>query len=430
MPDWGTVLGSGYDAFFDRKDKNREFQLRKQQEDALNTLRQIQIDKALKEAELSAEIRKQLQPQPYFQGDKFSPLGQQRYGQLMGGVTQNLEGWNPTQLKELGIQQENPEFAPRNQQVRGLMQSIGGETPDLSPNELIKMILPIDLVKGVELATTLSSKNDLSFKDALRSGITPESWEEFKRTGQRSALKFKDKESATPYDTTLIIKNLTEKLKRPPTAGEILQAERDAKIAISKAGAANVSVVNKVGEKGMTELSGEMGKKLVEERKDVEGAVKALDNLEEAQSLLDAGMVTGSGAEYLVSFGNLLQSRLGFDTGKGAIANTQAYAATMGTQVGQIIKQFGSGSGLSDADREYAEKIVGGKITLNEKAIRKLLDINKRAYENVIKNFNIKADQVMSKPSAKDLPYDLRINYTPKNKTQKKEKIFRNKYNY
>ena len=34
--------------------------------------------------------------------------------------------------------------------------------------------------------------------------------------------------------------------------------------AISKAGAANVSVVNKVGEKGMTELSGEMGKKLVE----------------------------------------------------------------------------------------------------------------------------------------------------------------------
>jgi hypothetical protein len=56
MPDWGTVLGSGYDAFFDRKDKNREFQLRKQQEDALNTLRQIQIEDALKKQQIQAAV--------------------------------------------------------------------------------------------------------------------------------------------------------------------------------------------------------------------------------------------------------------------------------------------------------------------------------------------------------------------------------------
>lgn len=56
MPDWGAVLGSGYDAFFDRKDKNREFQLRKQQEDALNTLRQIQIEDALKKQQIQAAV--------------------------------------------------------------------------------------------------------------------------------------------------------------------------------------------------------------------------------------------------------------------------------------------------------------------------------------------------------------------------------------
>jgi hypothetical protein len=57
MPDWGTVLGSGYDAFFDRKDKNREFQLRKQQEDALNTLRQIQIQAALENAQRQKAVQ-------------------------------------------------------------------------------------------------------------------------------------------------------------------------------------------------------------------------------------------------------------------------------------------------------------------------------------------------------------------------------------
>lgn len=57
MPDWGTVLGSGYDAFFDRKDKNREFQLRKQQEDALNTLRQIQIEEALKKQKTAEAVK-------------------------------------------------------------------------------------------------------------------------------------------------------------------------------------------------------------------------------------------------------------------------------------------------------------------------------------------------------------------------------------
>jgi len=81
----------------------------------------------------------------------------------------------------------------------------------------------------------------------------------------------------------------------------------------------------------------------------------------------------------------------------------------MGKQVGTIIKQFGSGTGLSDADREYAEKIVGGKITLTEEAIRKIISINKRAYQNVIRNYNKRAKQVMEKPEAKELPYNLLV---------------------
>ena len=111
----------------------------------------------------------------------------------------------------------------------------------------------------------------------------------------------------------------------------------------------------------------------------------------------------------MTNFGNFLSSRLGIKFDNDPVANTQAYAATMGNQVGQIIKQFGSGTGLSDADREYAEKIVGGKVTLNEQALRKLLDINERAYKNVIEEYNSRANQVMGKPGASSLPYDLRV---------------------
>lgn len=57
MANWGTALGSGYDAFFDRKDKNREFELRKQQEEALNTLRQIQIQAALENAQRQKAVQ-------------------------------------------------------------------------------------------------------------------------------------------------------------------------------------------------------------------------------------------------------------------------------------------------------------------------------------------------------------------------------------
>lgn len=165
------------------------------------------------------------------------------------------------------------------------------------------------------------------------------------------------------------------------------------------------------GAKSMTKLGEEMSKALVTRRDDAIGATKGLDSLREAKKLLSSGIITGTGAEFLTSLGNLLSSRLGYDVYEDPVANTQAFAATMGNQVGQIIKQFGSGTGLSDADREYAEKIVGGKISVNEKAIKKLMEINEKAYKNVIRSYQKDAERAMSRPGAEGLPYDLRLDY-------------------
>lgn len=103
---------------------------------------------------------------------------------------------------------------------------------------------------------------------------------------------------------------------------------------------------------------------------------------------MKSGMITGAGAEFFVNLNQALKTA-GIDAGYAdAAANSQAFAANMAGNVGRIIKQFGAGTGLSNADREYAEKMAGGKITLDANAIRRILDINERAARNVIRAHN------------------------------------------
>ena len=163
-----------------------------------------------------------------------------------------------------------------------------------------------------------------------------------------------------------------------------------------------------IGGKSYTKMGEKMGERVVEQHKDAEQAVDSLRRLRDAKKLLSSGMITGAGAEYILSFGKVLQQG-GISLAPDAIANTEAYAAMMGNQVGQIIKQFGAGTGLSDADREYAEKIAGGKITLTKQSLEKIIDLNERGLRNAVRNYNKRAKEIMDKPEGKDLPYDLRI---------------------
>ena len=170
------------------------------------------------------------------------------------------------------------------------------------------------------------------------------------------------------------------------------------------------SVNVSTGAGAYAKLGDEMAKAVLEGRADAVGAQTGLRGLLEARKIVDSGIVTGTGANFITDFGNLVVSRLGMEDKGNAVANTQAFAATMGIQVGQIIKQFGAGTGLSDADREYAEKIVGGNITVSEGAIRKLMEINERAFRNVISAHNKRAAQVAAnQPEGQILLYDLAV---------------------
>lgn len=135
-------------------------------------------------------------------------------------------------------------------------------------------------------------------------------------------------------------------------------------------------------------LGGGQAKRILDNKAVAEDAAQILQTNQIGRDILKSGAITGAGANFFVGLNNALK-QAGVDFGYGdAAANSQAYAAAMAQNVGKIIKQFGAGTGLSDADRTYATKAAAGEITMDEKAIRKILDINDRAANYVIDKHN------------------------------------------
>ena len=160
---------------------------------------------------------------------------------------------------------------------------------------------------------------------------------------------------------------------------------------IRRAGAASTTVNMPPQEKAFeTGLGTGQSTQAINSQIAAQGAATILETNQTGRSILNSGAITGTGANFLVGFNNALK-QAGIDAGYAdAAANSQAYAAAMGANVGQLIKQFGAGTGLSDADREFAMQMAGGKITLTEQALRKILDINDKAANRVIDTHNRK----------------------------------------
>jgi hypothetical protein len=131
-------------------------------------------------------------------------------------------------------------------------------------------------------------------------------------------------------------------------------------------------------------LGGGQSKLVLENKAAAQDAAEILRTNQVGRDLLKSGAITGTGANLFVGLNNAL-AQAGLDFGYAdAAANSQAYVAAMGANVGRIIKQFGAGTGLSNADREYAAKMAAGEITLTETALRRILDINDRAANRAI----------------------------------------------
>jgi len=154
-----------------------------------------------------------------------------------------------------------------------------------------------------------------------------------------------------------------------------------------------VDVTVNTGDGFWTKVGEGAGKKLIERTDEAEGHIHSINTIHGARRMLDQGAFTGFGSKVYLGFGRVLKA-VGFDAASDPVANTEAYAAYTGNLVGQIIKQFGSGTGLSDADREYAQKIAAGDISLTEPALRKLLDLNEKASRIWLSRYKTQAAKV------------------------------------
>lgn len=112
-------------------------------------------------------------------------------------------------------------------------------------------------------------------------------------------------------------------------------------------------------------------------------ALSSLRAYDEIEKILksDAGEVISGAFANAELFGKRLGAALGMSSVD--VKNTETMRSLFAIPVAQIIRNFGAGTGLSDADREFAARAAGGDITLNPQTIKELVRIGKEASANI-----------------------------------------------
>lgn len=110
-------------------------------------------------------------------------------------------------------------------------------------------------------------------------------------------------------------------------------------------------------------------------KEDADKAAQNIRAIHESRALIDQGIFSGADAEIKLGMSKIAAT-LGIPSDKAA--NTEAFMTAAGQQVVSIIGAFGSGSGISSTDREYAAKMAAGNVKLEEKALRFIMDMNEK----------------------------------------------------
>lgn len=170
-----------------------------------------------------------------------------------------------------------------------------------------------------------------------------------------------------------------------PMSAEVLAQKKD----IAGAGAARTTITMP-SEK---EFSGAIGKaaagRLDKYRDNADSAVRTLETSRQLAPLLDdPKFISGTFADAKLA----LARAAGID-----VASTEAYFAAIGQQVAERITAFGAGTGLSDADREFAKSIAGGNPVTTAEGIRRIIRINNESARSVINKYNTERNRLGEK---------------------------------
>jgi hypothetical protein len=241
--------------------------------------------------------------------------------------------------------------------------------------------------KNLSEKTTPDMKNASAVADTVAERGTPE-WNKAYATRLQTLTTPAGQVLAYGTDTQVLSKAMFNKDFAALTQ-EQAQAVSDRKEfnsrTVAKSGATPAAIQEGAFAKG---LGGGQATAILESKTSANDARQILETNQVGRSLLDSGALTGTGANFFVSLNNGLK-QAGVDFGfADSAANSQAFAAAMGANVGRVVKQFGAGTAISDGDRKYAAQVAAGEITVTETALRRILDINDRASRSIINRHN------------------------------------------
>jgi len=116
---------------------------------------------------------------------------------------------------------------------------------------------------------------------------------------------------------------------------------------------------------------------------------------------LDGGMPTGIAANVSVGLQQVGQLMgMPYDP---ALVNAQEYMMEVANLVKSEIKAFGSGTSITDADREYTQRMVGGDITQQAQALENMLKIYREAAVETLGTYNSLVDQTGKKVGTENM---------------------------
>ena len=142
-----------------------------------------------------------------------------------------------------------------------------------------------------------------------------------------------------------------------------------------------------------SKLTGKMTDNFLELNAQAQTAEKILRINRDSMEVLDKGIVSGFTAPI-----QLEVMRIGKAMGilpedmEDKVAATELFMISRAKQVLPLIKALGSGTAISDKDREFIEKVVAGNIALDEKTIREVIRIESQVAMDAINANNSALD--------------------------------------
>lgn len=119
-----------------------------------------------------------------------------------------------------------------------------------------------------------------------------------------------------------------------------------------------------------------------------QAAPERIDRAARVRALLQSQPITGAGAEQKLAIAKGLKSLGLYDSED--IGNTELLGRELAGSTLEAIKTsgLGGGTGFSNADRDFLEKVTGGSINLDATSLQRVAELNERSARTTLKRWN------------------------------------------